>query len=116
MRCWSLSTLRAEETHTTQATRVSKTSPDPDFDTKAAVCVAGIVAEDRRLDGVLCFDEHGPLTPTPKPGPRLVRPGLAATDPRQLPSPTAVAFSFGVYDVAADQLFGGGSPARATTT
>lgn len=89
--CWSLSTLRAyllkkrivpkiskerlreiliEEDYTTQATKGWKTSPDPEFATKAARLRRLYRAAERGcLDGVLlCFDEHGPVTPTPKPG------------------------------------------------
>ncbi len=64
-------------------------------------------AERGRLGGVLvCFDEHGPVTPHPQGGTGLVRAGAAETDPGQLPKPHGVAFFFGVYDVGADQLFG----------
>lgn len=127
--CWSLSSLRSyllrarvvvkiskerlreiliEEGHTTQATKGWKTSPDPDFDTKAARLRRLYRAAERgRLDGVLlCFDEHGPVTPTPKRG----RGWFVRGRPRRIRAnyrkPHGVAFFFGVYDVGADQLFG----------
>lgn len=127
--CWSLSSLRSyllkagvvgkiskerlreiliEEGHTTQATKGWKSSPDPDFDAKAARLRRLYRAAERgRLDGVvLCFDEHGPVTPTPKAG----RGWFARGRPRRIRAnyrkPYGVAFFFGVYDVGADQLFG----------
>ncbi len=126
---WSLSTLRTyllktgvvrriskerlrviliEEGHTTQATKGWKTSPDPDFDAKAARLRRLYRAAERgRLSGVLvCFDEHGPVTPTPKAG----RGWFVRGRPRRMRAnyrkPHGVAFFFGVYDVGADQLFG----------
>ena len=127
--CWSLSTLRAyllkkrivpklskerlrriliEEDYTTQATKGWKTSPDPEFATKAArLRRLYRAAEQGRLDGVLlCFDEHGPVTPTPKPGRgwfRRRRPRRIRANYRK---PHGVAFFFGVYDVGGDHLFG----------
>lgn len=127
--CWSLSSLRAyllrsgvvvkiskerlreiliEGGHTTQATKGWKSSPDPDFHTKAARLRRLYRAAERgRLDGVLlCFDEHGPVTPTPKAG----RGWFARGRPRRIRAnyrqPHGVAFFFGVYDVGADQLLG----------
>ena len=54
----------------------------------------------------MCFDEHGPVTPTPKRGrgwfPKR-RPGRIRANYRK---PHGVAFFFGCYDVGADQLFG----------
>jgi transposase len=81
-------------------------SPDPDFSAKAAR-LRRLQAETGRLDGVLvCFDEHGPVTPTPKHG----RHWAPSKRPRRLPAnyrkPHGVAFFFGCYDVGADQLFG----------
>ncbi|HMK62887.1 MAG TPA: IS630 family transposase [Acidimicrobiales bacterium] len=126
---WSLSTLRAyllktaavrtiskerlrvilhEEGRATVATRSWKRSPDPDFCAKAArLRRLYRLAETGRLDGVLvCFDEHGPVTPTPKHG----RHWAPFRRPRRLPAnyrkPHGVAFFFGCYDVGADQLFG----------
>ena len=126
---WSLATLRAyliktaavgtiskerlrvilhEEGRTTIATRSWKRSPDPAFATKAArLRRLYRKAETGRLDGVLvCFDEHGPVTPTPKHG----RSWALSKRPRRLPAnyrkPHGVAFFFGCYDVGADQLFG----------
>lgn len=126
---WALSTLRTyliktsvvltiskerlrvilhEEGRATVATRSWKRSPDPDFATKAArLRRLYRKAESGRLDGVLvCFDEHGPVTPTPKHG----RHWAPFKQPRRLPAnyrkPHGVAFFFGCYDVNADQLFG----------
>lgn len=127
--CWSLSNLRTyllkervvgkiskerlrriliEEDYTTHATKGWKTSPDPAFEAKAARLRRLYRSAERgRLDGVLlCFDEHGPVTPTPKPG----RGWSPRGHPRRIRAnyrkPHGVAFFFGVYDVAADQLFG----------
>jgi transposase len=96
------------EGHSTAATKTWKTSPDPAFATKAARLKWLYRAAERgRLGGVLlCFDEHGPVTPTPKAG--------RAWSPRSRPrrrranyrKPHGVAFFFGLYDVGADQLFG----------
>ena len=97
-----------EEGYTTQATKGWKSSPDPDFATKAARLRRLYRAAERGgLDGVLvCFDEHGPVTPTPKAGRGWFargRPGRIRANYRK---PHGVAFFFGVYDVGADQLFG----------
>jgi len=97
-----------EEGRATAATRSWKRSPDPDFSAKAArLRRLYRQAETGRLDGVLvCFDEHGPVTPTPKHGRSWAR----LKRPRRLPAnyrkPHGVAFFFGCYDVGADQLFG----------
>lgn len=97
-----------EAGRTTQATKSWKRSPDPDFAAKA-VRLRRLyrAAETGRLKGVLvCFDEHGPVTPTPKRGrgwfPKR-RPGRIRANYRK---PHGVAFFFGCYDVGADQLFG----------
>lgn len=126
---WSLSSLRAyliasgivaaiseehlrrilhAEGYTTAATKTWKTSPDPDFAIKAARLKRLYrAAEAGTADGVvLCFDEHGPVTPTPKPGRTWSargRPGRRRANYRK---PHGVAFFFGVYDVGADYLFG----------
>ena len=76
-----------EEGHTTQTTKGWKHSPDPEFSTKAArLRRLYAAAESGHLDGVLvCFDEHGPVTPTPKGGRgwwQKRRPGL---HPGELP-------------------------------
>jgi transposase len=97
-----------EEDRTTLATKGWKESPDPDFATKAARLRRLYRAADAgRLDGVLCcFDEHGPVTPTPKGGRswwKRGRPGRIRANYRK---PHGVAHFFGVYDVGADQLFG----------
>ena len=65
-----LRVILLEEGHTTQSTKGWKHSPDPEFSTKAArLRRLYAAAETGRLDGVLvCFDEHGPVTPTPKGG------------------------------------------------
>ena len=103
-----LRVILIEEGHTTQATKGWKTSPDPDFDAKAARLRRLYRAAERgRLGGVLvCFDEHGPVTPTPKAG----RGWFVRGRPRRIRAnyrkPHGVAFFFGVYDVGADQLFG----------
>ena len=64
-------------------------------------------AESGRLHGVLvCFDEHGPVTPVPKTGRGwwpLGRPRRIRANYRK---PHGVAHFFGVYNVGADQLFG----------
>lgn len=127
--CWSLSRLRAyvlkkgvvaklskerlrriliEEDCTTQATKGWKSSPDPDFEAKAARLRRLYRAAERgRLDGVLlCFDEHGPVTPTPKSGRGWSRRGHPRRIRANYRKPHGVAFFFGVYDVGADRLFG----------
>jgi transposase len=103
-----LRVILLEEGHTTQSTKGWKHSPDPEFSTKAArLRRLYAAAESGRLDGVLvCFDEHGPVTPTPKSGRgwwRRGRPGRIRANYRK---PHGVAHFFGVYDVGADQLFG----------
>ena len=126
---WSLSTLRRylvrtgvvasiseehlrriliAEGRTTAATKTWKTSPDPDFATKAARLKRLYrAAETGRLDGVLlCFDEHGPVTPTPKPGRAWSPRGRPRRRRANYRKPHGVAFFFGLYDVGADQLFG----------
>jgi transposase len=126
---WSLSTLRRylirtrvvgtiskerlrqiliAEGHTTQATKGWKTSPDPDFAAKAARLRRLYRAtEGGRLNGVLvCFDEHGPVTPTPKAGRGWSPRGRPRRIRANYRKPHGVAFFFGVYDVGADQLFG----------
>ena len=126
---WSLSTLRRylvrtgvvgsiskerlreiliEEGHTTQATKGWKTSPDPAFAAKAARLRRLYRAAERgRLNGVLvCFDEHGPVTPTPKAGRGWWPRGRPRRIPANYRKPHGVAFFFGVYDVGADVLFG----------
>jgi len=103
-----LRVILIEEGHTTQTTKGWKHSPDPDFESKAArLRRLYRAAESGSLDGVLvCFDEHGPVTPTPKSGrgwwPRR-RPRRIRANYRK---PHGVAQFFGVYDVGADQLFG----------
>ena len=103
-----MSTILLEEGHTTQSTKGWKHSPDPEFSAKAArLRRLYAAAESGRLDGVLvCFDEHGPVTPTPKGGRgwwKRGRPGRIRANYRK---PHGVAHFFGVYDVGADQLFG----------
>jgi transposase len=110
--------ILSEEGRPTQSTKGWKHSPDPDFQAKAARLRRPYrAAESGHLDGVLvCFDEHGPVTPTPKSGrgwwprgrPRRIRANYR--------KPHGVAHFFGVYDVGADQSFAGGSGARAPTT
>lgn len=103
-----LRVILIEEGHTTQTTKGWKHSPDPDFESKAArLRRLYRAAETGSLNGVLvCFDEHGPVTPTPKAGrgwwPQK-RPGRIRANYRK---PHGVAQFFGVYDVGADQLFG----------
>ena len=103
-----LRVILLEEGHTTQSTKGWKHSPDPEFSTKAArLRRLYAAAETGRLGGVLvCFDEHGPVTPTPKSGRgwwQRGRPGRIRANYRK---PHGVAHFFGVYDVGADQLFG----------
>jgi len=103
-----LRVILIEEGHTTQTTKGWKHSPDPEFSTKAArLRRLYRAAETGSLDGVLvCFDEHGPVTPVPKAGrgwwPKR-RPGRIRAN---YSKPHGVAQFFGVYDVGADQLFG----------
>jgi len=103
-----LRVILIEEGHTTQTTKGWKYSPDPDFSTKAArLRRLYRAAESGSLAGVLvCFDEHGPVTPIPKAGrgwwPKR-RLGRIRANYRK---PHGVAQFFGVYDVGADQLFG----------
>lgn len=103
-----LRVILIEEGHTTQTTKGWKHSPDPEFSTKAArLRRLYRAAESGTLDGVLvCFDEHGPVTPIPKAGRgwwQKRRPGRIRANYRK---PHGVAQFFGVYDVGADQLFG----------
>ena len=65
-----LRVILIEEGHTTQTTKGWKHSPDPEFETKAArLRRLYRAAECGSLDGVLvCFDEHGPVTPSRRPG------------------------------------------------
>jgi transposase len=97
-----------EEGHTTQATKGWKASPDPDFTAKAArLRRLYRAAESGRLNGVLvCFDEHGPVTPTPNAGRGWSPRGRPRRIRANYRKPHGVAFFFGVYDVGADQLFG----------
>jgi transposase len=103
-----LRVILIEEGFSTQRTKGWKRSPDPDFAVKAARLKRLYrLAESGRLDGVLvCFDEHGPVTPTPKAG----RDWSLRRRPRRIRAnyrkPHGVRFFFGVYDVAADVLFG----------
>jgi transposase len=126
---WSLSTLRAylltqgivpaiseehlrrilhAEGYTTAATKSWKSSPDPDFDTKAKrLRRLYRAAESGRLDAVLLsFDEHGPVTSTPKPGRSWSPRGGPRRRRANYRKPHGVAFFFGLYDVGADRLFG----------
>jgi transposase len=61
--------ILSEEGRPTQSTKGWKHSPDPDFQAKAArLRRLYRAAESGHLDGVLvCFDEHGPVTPRPSP-------------------------------------------------
>jgi len=103
-----LRVILIEEGHTTQTTKGWKHSPDPEFSTKAArLRRLYRAAECGSLNGVLvCFDEHGPVTPIPKSG----RGWWPQRRPRRIRAnyrkPHGVAQFFGVYDVGADQLFG----------
>ncbi len=57
-------------------------------------------------DGVvICFDKHGPITPTPHAG-WGVDPGPQAAAPSRHYRDQRVHFFFGAYDVARDQLTG----------
>jgi len=103
-----LRVILLEEGHTTQATKGWKSSPDPEFSAKAArLRRLYAAAESGRLDGVLCcFDEHGPVTPTPKSGRGWWPQGHPGRIRANYRKPHGVAHFFGVYDVGADQLFG----------
>ncbi|MPZ92848.1 MAG: hypothetical protein GEU68_14720 [Actinobacteria bacterium] len=64
-------------------TKSWKRSPDPDFDKKAA----RVLRLYRRPPGdgvVICFDEHGPISPIPHPGWSWTPPGRAQRLPGQL--------------------------------
>jgi transposase len=127
--CWSLSRLRAhllrrnvvraiseerlrqilaDEGVSIQATKGWKRSPDPDFDAKAArVQALYAQAEAGRAPGaVVCFDEHGPVAPVPRPGRAWAARGLPRRIRANYRKPHGVRFFFGAYDVGADQLFG----------
>lgn len=97
-----------EEGQTTLSTKTWKTSPDPDFAAKARrLRRLYRQAEAGTLEGVLlCFDEHGPVTPIPKPGRAWAPRGRALRRRANYRKPHGVAFFFGVYDVGADYLFG----------
>jgi transposase len=103
-----LRVILIEEGHTTQTTKGWKHSPDPDFEAKAArLRRLYRAAECGSLGGMLvCFDEHGPVTPIPKAG----RGWWPKRRPRRIRAnyrkPHGVAHFFGVYDVGADQLYG----------
>jgi transposase len=126
---WSLSTLRSylltnavvsaiseehlrrillDEGYTTAASKTWKTSPDPDFATKARrLRRLYRASENGTLDGVLlCFDEHGPVTPTPKPGRAWSPRGRPPRRRANYRKPHGVSFFFGLYDVGKDQVFG----------
>ncbi len=97
-----------EEGCSTQRTKGWKRSPDPNFDAKAARLKRLYrLAESGRLNGVLvCFDEHGPVTPTPKAGRDWSPRGRPRRIRANYRKPHGVRFFFGVYDVAGDVLFG----------
>lgn len=86
-------------------TKSWKRSPDPDFDRKARK----VLRLYRRPpdDGVvICFDEHGPITPTPHSGWGWTRAGRPQRIPANYKKGKGVRFFFGVYDVAKDQVNG----------
>ncbi len=82
-----LRVILIEEGHTTQTTKGWKHSPDPEFSTKAArLRRLYTAAESGSLDGVLvCFDEHGPVTPIPKAGRSWWPQAATEAHPGQLP-------------------------------
>jgi transposase len=86
-------------------TKSWKRSPDPDFDSKAA----RVLRLYRRppADGVVvCFDEHGPITPTPHAGWGWARIHRPPRIPANYRKNKGVRFFFGAYDVPKDQLTG----------
>ena len=103
-----------EAGRTTQATKSWKSSPDPNFAVKAArLRRLYRAAETGRLPGMLvCFDEHGPVTPTPKRGRSWFRKRRPARVRANYRKPHGVTFFFGCYDVAADQMFGRWFPSK----
>lgn len=95
--------ILAEEKISIQRTKSWKRSPDPDFDAKAA----RVQELYETLPGpVVCFDEHGPVQPVPKPGWGWAHRGLPHRLPANYRKPHGVRFFFGCYDVGQDQLFG----------
>lgn len=92
-----------EEGVSIQRTKSWKRSPDPDFDEKAERI--NRLYED--LPGaVVCFDEHGPVQPVPKPGWGWAARNLPQRLPANYRKPHGVRFFFGAYDVGADRLWG----------
>lgn len=88
-----------------QRTRSWKSSPDPDFKTKAAR-VLGLYRDPPADGPVVCFDEMGPIQLIPHQGAgwALIRrpERLRATYNRR----GGTRYLFGAYDVHADHLFG----------
>lgn len=86
-------------------TRSWKRSPDPDFDKKAAR-VLRLYRRPPKDGVVVCFDEHGPITPTPHPGWGWTPAHRPPRIPANYRKNNGVRFFFGAYDVAKDQLTG----------
>ncbi len=64
---------------------------------------------------MVCFDEHGPVQPIPRPGRAWAQRGLPARLAANYRKPHGVRFFFGAYDVGADQLFGRWFPEKGAT-
>lgn len=97
--------ILAEEQIFIHRTKSWKRSPDPDFDAKAAR-VLRLYRRPPTEGVVICFDEHGPITPTPHPGWGWARAGRPQRLPANYRKNKGVRFFFGAYDVAKDQLSG----------
>ena len=97
--------ILAEEKIFIHRTKSWKRSPDPDFDKKAA----RVLRLYRRppSDGVvICFDEHGPISPIPHAGWGWAAAGRPPRIPANYKKNKGVRFFFGAYDVQKDQLTG----------
>lgn len=86
-------------------TKSWKRSPDPDFDKKAAR-VLRLYRRPPNDGVVICFDEHGPISPIPHSGWGWAPAGRPQRLPANYKKNKGVRFFFGAYDVAKDQLNG----------
>ena len=113
-----LRVILLEEGHTTQSTKGWKHSPDPEFSAKAArLRRLYAAAESGRLDGVLvCFDEHGPVTPTPKGGRGWWRRGRPGASGPTTESPTGWPTSSASMTWGLTSSSAAGTSARGPTT
>jgi transposase len=95
-----------------QRTRTWKTSPDPDYEAKAARVLRLYRAVERGRAAahgvvVVCVDECGPLSLRPWPGSAWRRPSGRGGPGRPTTARTGVRYLLGSLDVGADRLHGG---------